>query len=117
MGVGWDGDSPTATRRSPGIPAPPLHARPRPSRVSQTPRRCQRRRQETRAACVMGAGNKDAQDPVPWLPRTNRPDLPGLLPRASRAAPHTSRVFLEPSEPECGAQCCAQPELGAPQHR
>lgn len=80
---------PTPPGRSAGIPAPPLHARPRPSRVSQTPRCCQRGRQGTRAACVMGAGNKDAQDPVPWLPRTNRPDLPGLLPRASKSgSPH-----------------------------
>lgn len=84
MGVGWDGDPPhRQPRRSAGIPAPPLHARPRPSRVSQASRCCHRGRQGTRAACVMGAGNKDAQDPAPPLPRTNCPDLPGLLPGAS----------------------------------
>lgn len=78
-------------RSSAGIPAPPLQARPRPSRVSQTPRCCHRGRQGTRAACVMGAGNKDSQDPTPRLPRTSRPDLSGLLPGAStRGSPRCS---------------------------
>lgn len=74
---------PSPTPQERGDPGPALHARPRPSRVSQAPLCCQDGRQGTRAACVMGAGNKDAQDPAPRLPRTNCPDLPGLLPGAS----------------------------------
>lgn len=57
---------------------------PRPSRVSQTPRCCHRGQLGTRAACVMGAGNKDAQDPALRLPRTSLPDYPRLLPGASK---------------------------------
>lgn len=56
-----------------GIPVPPLHSGPRPSRISQTPRCCHLGRQGTRAACVMGAGNKDAQDPEPRPPSTSHP--------------------------------------------
>lgn len=60
----WD----THPRSSMGIPAPPLHSGPRPSWVSQTLRCCHLGRQGTRAACVMGVGNKDAQDPEPRAP-------------------------------------------------
>lgn len=52
---------------------------PRPSRVSQTPRCCHLGRQGTRAACVMGVGNKDAQDPEPRAPGTSHPNLHELF--------------------------------------
>lgn len=66
-------------RRSAGIPGPPLHSRPRPSRVSQTPRCCHRGRLGTRAACIMGAGNKGAQDLELPKPRLRGPAAPGFL--------------------------------------
>lgn len=66
-----------------GIPAPPLHSGPRPSRVYQTPRCCHLGRQGTRAACVMGVGNKDAQDPEPRPPGTSRPNRHDLFSRVS----------------------------------
>lgn len=75
----WD----THPRSSTGIPAPPLHSGPRPSRVSQTPRCCHLGRQGTRAACVMGVGNKDAQDPEPRPPGTSRPNRHALVSGAS----------------------------------
>lgn len=72
----WPSGIPTPAAAR-GIPALLLHSGPRPSRVSQTPRCCHLGRQGTRAACVMGVGNKDAQDPEPRPPGTSRPNLHG----------------------------------------
>lgn len=71
----WD----THPRSCKGDPSPSLHSGPRPSRVSQTPRCCHLGPQGTRAACVMGVGNKDAQDPEPQPPGTSRPNLHDLF--------------------------------------
>lgn len=54
------------------------------------------RQQGTRAACVMGAGNKDAQDPPPRPPGTSCPHLPELFARSSRS---DSQRFLALHEP------------------
>lgn len=94
----------TPSPLSPRFPFPQQRGDPSPSPASLAPPLADfpdfallpPRQQGTRAACVMGAGNKDAQDPPPWPPGTSGPHLPELFARSSMSGSQRFPALPEP---------------------